>query len=94
VSATATFNVVPAAPGIFTYGNNLAVAQNQGYTLNTASNPAKAGSYVTVYLTGIGPLDNPVGLGQATPMQPLSQATTPAQAAVGGMCQLQSPSSA
>ncbi|MGC9951361.1 MAG: hypothetical protein ABSF64_33815 [Bryobacteraceae bacterium] len=85
LSATATFNVVTAAPGIFTYGNNLAVAQNQNYTLNTATNPAKAGSYVTVYLTGIGPLDNSVGLGLATPSQPLSQATTSAQATVGGV---------
>ena len=85
VSATASFNVVSAAPGIFVYGNNLAVAQNQDYTLNDASHPAKAGSYVTVYLTGIGPLDNPVGLGQATPSQPYSRATTAAQATVGGM---------
>jgi len=85
LSATAAFNVVTAAPGIFTYGSNLAVAQNQDYTLNTASNPAEAGSYVTAYLTGIGPLDNPVGLGQATPSQPYSQATTAAQATVGGM---------
>jgi uncharacterized protein (TIGR03437 family) len=85
LSATSTFNVVPAAPGIFTYGNNLAAAQNADYTLNTASNPAQAGSYVTVYLTGIGPLDNPVGLGQATPAQPLSQATTASLATIGGM---------
>jgi len=48
LSATATFNVVTAAPGIFTYGSNLAVAQNQDYTLNGYGNPAKAGSYVTV----------------------------------------------
>jgi uncharacterized protein (TIGR03437 family) len=67
------------------YGNNLAVAQNQDYALNCVSNPAKAGSYVTVYLTGIGPLGNPVGLGEATRSQPLSQATTAAQATVGGM---------
>jgi uncharacterized protein (TIGR03437 family) len=85
LSATSTFNVVSAAPGIFTYGNNLAAAQNADYTLNTATNPAKAGSYVRVYLTGIGPLDNPVGLGQATPAQPLSQATTASLATVGGM---------
>jgi uncharacterized protein (TIGR03437 family) len=85
VSATATFNIVPAAPGIFLYGNNLAVAQSQDYTLNDVSHPAKAGAYVTVYLTGIGPLDNPVGLGQATPSQPLSSATISAQATVGGM---------
>ncbi len=85
LSATAAFNVVTAAPGIFTYGSNLAVAQNQDYTLNTASNPAEAGSYVTAYLTGIGPLDNPVGLGQATPSQPYSQATNAGQATLGGM---------
>ena len=26
------------------------------------SNPAKPGSYITIHLTGIGPLDNPFGL--------------------------------
>ena len=82
-TATSTFNVVPAAPGIFVYGNNLGVVQNQDYTLNAADNPAKAGSWVTVYLTGIGPLDNPIGLGDATPAQPLSRATAPAQATIG-----------
>jgi uncharacterized protein (TIGR03437 family) len=85
VPATAIFSVVRAAPGIFTYGSNLAVAQNQDYTLNAANNPANAGAYVTVYLTGIGPLDNPVGLGQATPSEPYSRTTTAAQATVGGM---------
>lgn len=82
-TATATFNVVPAAPGIFVYGSNLGVVQNQDYTLNAADNPAKAGSWVTVYLTGIGPLDNPIGLGDATPAQPLSRATTTAPATIG-----------
>jgi uncharacterized protein (TIGR03437 family) len=84
-TAAATFNVVPAAPGIFMFGTNRAVAQNQDGTLNDVGNPAKAGTYVTVYLTGIGPLDNPVGLGDATPLQPLSRATTAAGATVGGM---------
>ncbi len=41
LSATAAFNVVTAAPGIFTYGSNLAVAQNQDYTLNTGVIPAR-----------------------------------------------------
>jgi uncharacterized protein (TIGR03437 family) len=80
-----TLPVDSAARGIFVYGNNLAVVQNQDYTLNSESNSAKARSHVTVYLTGIGPLDNPVGLGHATPSQPLSQAATAAQATVGGM---------
>ena len=84
VSATAAFSPVAAAPGIFVFGTDRAVAQNQDYTLNDASHPAKAGTYVTVYLTGIGPLDNPVGLGNATPSQPLSRATTLAQATVNG----------
>jgi uncharacterized protein (TIGR03437 family) len=83
-SASATFNIVPAAPGIFTFLSNRAVAQNQDLTLNRADNPAKAGSWLTVYLTGIGSLDNPVGLGGATPLQPLSRATTAAQVTIGG----------
>lgn len=47
------------APGIFTQnasGSGDGVIANQDATLNTPSNPAKAGSVVTLYLTGQGPI--------------------------------------
>lgn len=53
-SNTASVNVVAAAPGIFTYGNNLAVAQNPKGTVNAPSAPASPGDIVVAYLTGGG----------------------------------------
>jgi uncharacterized protein (TIGR03437 family) len=52
-SASALVLVAKAAPGIF------AVANSDG-TLNSPSNPAKVGSFITIYGTG-GGLTNPLG---------------------------------
>ncbi len=79
-----TIQTAPAVPGILTYGQNRAVAQNSDNTLNGASNGAIAGSVITVYLTGIGELDNPVATGTPAPLTPLSQAKSPASATIGG----------
>ena len=64
--------VQAASPGIFQFGSNRAVAQNPDNSLNNSSNPVVAGGYITAYLTGIGPLDNPVADGAATPQAPLA----------------------
>lgn len=63
-----TVNVNAASPGIFfqEQGNH-AVAQNGDFSLNTAQNPVTPGSVVVVYLTGIGPVDNFIPVGTATP---------------------------
>ena len=77
--------VKAAAPGIFQYGVNRAVAQNANGSLNASNNPARAGEVVTVYLTGIGALDNAVATGAVAPGQPLSRAAGSVRAAIGGM---------
>jgi uncharacterized protein (TIGR03437 family) len=65
--ASATIPAVPvanAAPGVFTFdstGVGQAVAANQDYSYNGPTNPAEAGSYVTVYFTG-GGVTNPPGV--------------------------------
>ena len=82
-TSIAWIQVAAAAPGILIYGNNRAVAQNQDFSLNTQANPAAQGTFLTVYLTGIGPLDNPVANGQAAPNTPLSRAKLPYSAAIG-----------
>ena len=59
-----------AVPGVFIYGNNHAVAQNYpDYSVNSESNPAKAGNLVIVYFTGGGPVEGGSALvtGHATP---------------------------
>ena len=83
--ATFPFTVAASAPGIFIFGANRAVAQNPDYSVNDKNNPAAVGDYLTVYLTGVGPFDNPVADGVATPFSPYSRATLPASASIEGV---------
>jgi len=84
-SAAATISVVAAAPGIFLIGTTRAAATNADNSVNTAANPAAPGDPVTIYFTGIGPLDNPVATGQPAPLSgPLSRATMPVTVTIGG----------
>ena len=84
-SASFNFTVTAQAPSIFQYGTNHALAQNADGSLNSASSAAAAGSYVTVYLTGQGAVDNPVTDGAATPVSPIATATATATATIGPM---------
>ncbi len=79
-----TFDVFQAAPGIFEDSNQNSISQNADGSLNTQNNPAAPGSIVVVYLTGIGPLDNPIGTGQLSPSRPLSNADLSLSATIGG----------
>ncbi|MGA3019958.1 MAG: hypothetical protein ABSF62_22800, partial [Bryobacteraceae bacterium] len=99
---SAGITVQPAAPSLLTYvdgsGNTRAVAQNQDSSINSSTNCAAPGSYVTVYMMGSGPLDNPIPSGAAAPSSPLSKETlattftlgtaTPANAIFAGMAPL------
>jgi uncharacterized protein (TIGR03437 family) len=71
VSNAVAINVsATAAPGVFIYGNNHAVAQNlPSYTENSESAQAPVGSTVVVYFTGGGPVNGQSSLvsGHATP---------------------------
>lgn len=82
-SASFNFTVTAAAPSIFQYGTNHALAQNADGSLNSDTSPAAAGSYITVYLTGQGAVDNPVPDGTATPASPIATATATATATIG-----------
>ena len=44
---------ISTQPGIFQYPDGYAAAVNQDNSLNSASNPAKAGSYVAIWATGV-----------------------------------------
>jgi trimeric autotransporter adhesin len=83
-SAAATVPVTAAAPGIFIFSSGAAVAQNHDYSLNTAANPAHAGSYLIAYLTGSGPVTPAVADGAATPSTGLVQPTSPISVTIGG----------
>jgi uncharacterized protein (TIGR03437 family) len=77
-SASAPVVVATAAPGIF------AVANSDG-TLNSSTNPAKAGGFITIYGTG-GGVTNPLGitgrLWSITPSFPTL--TAPVSVTIGG----------
>ena len=84
-SNAVAITVLPNGPGIFVYGNNLAVVQNPDYSINGPGNPAKPGDILTVYGTGGGAVDNPVPSGSPAPVPPpLSRLTQTATATIGG----------
>lgn len=97
-SLSAAITVQQAAPSLLTYvdasGNTRATAQNADYSVNSSTNCAAPGSYLTVYMIGSGPLNNPIPSGAAAPSSPLSMetlattaklGTTPATVAFAGM---------
>ena len=85
--------VVPARPGVFTYesgpGGQIK-AVNQDGTLNGdgsitgTDTPAPAGSTIQLFATGLGPVDPPVPDGTPAGQKPLSVATLPITATIGG----------
>ncbi len=84
-SAATSIAVAAAAPGIFLVDTNRAAVTNPDGSLNTPANPAAPGDVVTVYFTGIGPLDHPVATGEPAPLGgPLSRAALPVTVTIGG----------
>ncbi len=84
-SAAASVPVIEAGPGVFALSGQ-ALALNQDYTVNSATNPAKTGSYITLFFTGQGPLSQAVATGAANPLPPpLITVTLANSATIGGM---------
>ena len=81
--AAVALTVAPAAPGIFTNGHNQAAVQNVGGSPNSLANPIQAGSLISVYLTGQGPVVPAVATGSSAPTGPLARAVYPVVAAIG-----------
>jgi uncharacterized protein (TIGR03437 family) len=76
--------VTGEAPGILTYGDKRAVAQNQDGSLNEQTHPARAASVLIVYMTGAGRLTNAPATGAVSPSDPLARLVTTATATIGG----------
>ena len=51
--------VAPAAPGVVTVDGTHAAALNEDGSINSAANPAKFGSIVSIFATGLGPIGPP-----------------------------------
>jgi uncharacterized protein (TIGR03437 family) len=70
VLASWLFTIYKVSPGLFTVdssGNGQLAATNQDGTVNNGANPAKAGSYITLYGTGQGVVSGMPPDGQPTP---------------------------
>ena len=76
------------APGVYAWTANglgdAIVGQLNGTKVD-ASNPAVPGSYVTVYLTGLGAVTPPVAEGAPAPSSTLSTVNTPVSVTIGGV---------
>ena len=74
ILASWLFNIDAVSPGLFTAdstGSGQLAALNQDGSANNAANPAKAGSYVTLYGTGQGVVSGMPSDGHPTPASPL-----------------------
>jgi uncharacterized protein (TIGR03437 family) len=76
--------IQPAAPGIFTDTAGHAAVLNQDYSPNQPANPAPAGSYISVYLTGQGAVDQKVATGSAAPSNATIYTVAQTTATIGG----------
>jgi uncharacterized protein (TIGR03437 family) len=84
--AKAALQVNPSAPGIFLQiqgDPTRAAALNQDFTPNGPSSPASAGTYVLMFLTGVGAISPAIGAGQPAPFTPLSNAQLTVNATIG-----------
>jgi len=89
-SAPITYNVAAAVPGIYTLnsqGTGPGAIQNQDYSVNGPSQPAAAGSYIQVYLTGTGGTSPLGSTGAIIPSNGtgLKHSVLPATATIGGL---------
>jgi uncharacterized protein (TIGR03437 family) len=84
----ATVKLTTEAPGIFTAvsgGKGQAAVANQDWTVNSADNPARAGSMVELYATGLGSVTPQVPDGQASPGSPLNTTVKTPLVLIGGI---------
>lgn len=77
--------IAASAPGLFTFPGGRGIVQNQDYTLNSATNPAKVGSVIVAYFTGQGALDTVISSGNPAPSNSLVRTTSVTSATIGGL---------
>jgi uncharacterized protein (TIGR03437 family) len=75
--------MLAAAPELFVQGAH-AAALNSDFSLNSSSNPTKAGGTILAYLTGAGAVSNQPADGAAAGSNPISDVTSTVTATIGG----------
>jgi len=83
-SSTANITVQLAAPGLFTGDGGYAAALNADGSVNSAGHPATAGSFISVFFTGQGPVTVAVDDGAPPPTGTIVSATSAVSATIGG----------
>jgi uncharacterized protein (TIGR03437 family) len=76
--------IVAAQPGIFTSDGTQAAATSPRGVITEAA-PAARGEAITLYLTGLGAVDQNVESGQASPAQPLARTVSTPVVTIGGV---------
>jgi uncharacterized protein (TIGR03437 family) len=84
VVGSSGITVQNVAPGLFLSSGGQAAALNQDSSANSPSNPAAAGNVISVFLTGLGPVDHGVATGTAASANPLSKVSGNVSASIGG----------
>jgi uncharacterized protein (TIGR03437 family) len=82
-SAAVNITVLAAAPELFVQGSH-AAALNSDFSLNSSSNPTKAGGTLLAYLTGAGAVSNQPADGAGAGSNPISDVTSAVTATIGG----------
>ena len=84
-SAEYTLPLAAYSPGFFVYGSaNDVAALDLSYHLVSSGNPVVRGSYVQLFLNGLGPVTNQPGDGLAAPSNPLASTTASPTITIGG----------
>ncbi|MGD0436652.1 MAG: hypothetical protein ABSB86_09305, partial [Bryobacteraceae bacterium] len=84
LSSPMNITVQPAAPGLFTNESGYAAALNADGSVNSLQNPASAGSVVSVFFTGQGPVTTAIDDGAAPNAGQTISATSNVSATIGG----------
>ena len=89
VSNSFLLTVPAASPAVFLsnstdQGNTPTIIRWSNGLMVTATNPVHRGDILVIYLTGLGPVNPPVGDGQPAPFSPLSQTVANPAVAIGG----------
>jgi uncharacterized protein (TIGR03437 family) len=83
-SPAVTVPVLGAQPGIFILDGAGSGATHPDGSIAGASNPASRGETLVLYLTGLGPVDNPPAAGAAASLTTLSPTIIKPQVTIGG----------
>jgi len=87
-SNTVEIPIAASSPGFFTVPRNgigEGAILDTSFRLISASNPARRGSFVQLFLTGLGVTAPPVNDGAAAPTSPLSVTNAPLRIFIGGV---------